>query len=348
VKLNEIINELLAKLRQKNDDIIVLFVTSIKDKTNLKKDYDDHSLQSEFFSHQELEFLISSVRDFNLELKLFYNQKSYIDYITNERDSSKKYIVYDSVMQYPILGEGHSLLIPSFNKEYSILNTSESDFVNAILMNKYYYYKILESKTIPFPETCYYSYEHGWLFSKKPKNGQKILIKLSVESCSIGLSNDSIKIYDKSIDTLIHKTSLKYMQPVIVQEYITGLEVEIPVVVLQGNPEILNPVRIVKKNNEPLYYDIIYDDNYSFSLLKDTHPMYYSLMSTAKEITNIIGVKKYFRVDCIVRENEFYIIDINTYPHIVKDSSFGYVFDQTGVGANNIIPLLLANQIFDL
>lgn len=292
--------------------------------------------------------MISSVRNFGLELKLFHSQESYINYITTITNNEKRDIVYDSVMQNSRLGEGHSLLVPSYNKVFSVMNTSETDFVNAILMNKYFYYKILNSDNIPFPNTCYYSYKYGWLSNFKPEYGSKVLIKLSSESCSIGLTEASVIKYTVDSDMLIHRTSLKYMQPVIIQEFIEGLEVEIPVIVLQENSNVLNPVVIEKEGCKPLFYDVIYDDNYSFSSLKKSHPMYNTLVKAVKEITKIIGIKKYFRVDCIVRENDFFILDINTYPHIIKDSSFGYAFDQLEVGAEKIIPLLISNQLFDL
>lgn len=57
--LVEIINKLLDFLRNENPNIRVLFVNSIKGTTDVLVDYDTHSIQTEFFSTNELEFLNS-------------------------------------------------------------------------------------------------------------------------------------------------------------------------------------------------------------------------------------------------------------------------------------------------
>ena len=70
------------------------------------------------------------------------------------------------------------------------------------------------------------------------------------------------------------------------------------------------------------------------------------LIQEVLRIIELLELERYVRIDFrISSDGNSYVTDINSYPHIVKHSSFAYAFNQIGINNENILPCLIGNVI---
>ena len=146
--------------------------------------------------------------------------------------------------------------------------------------------------------------------------------------------------------------SHKYDQPMIVQEFIAGYEVEVPIIIHKQKSYALPPIILYQKDNfmldkHFLDFDDIYDDNYCFCLLETINPIWAkNIQNEVTKIVSILGLEKYTRIDFrMSRNGTSFVTDINSYPHIVAHSSFAYAFQAIGFSAQDILPSIIGNII---
>ena len=189
-----------------------------------------------------------------------------------------------------------------------------------------------------------------WLNGQSPVLNKTLIAKPCYECASIGIHKQSIGKYSYNYEKYLKEHSIIYNQPFIVQEFISGYEVEVPVIIHQRKPYILPPVVICKKTNplmgdEILDFDDIYDDAYQFCLLNTiSTSMDLQIKTETLKIIKIIDLECYTRIDFRVDLcGKCYVTDINSYPHIVHHSSFAYAFEQLNVNAEYLLPCLIGN-----
>lgn len=92
-----------------------------------------------------------------------------------------------------------------------------------------------------------------------------------------------------------------------------------------------------------LTYDIVYNDGYHFYQFNELGSnVNQKLMTTAIEVATTIGIEGFGRIDFRVTERgEHFIMDVSTYPHIIRHSSFWYMFKENGFDYPDLFSLLV-------
>lgn len=201
---------------------------------------------------------------------------------------------------------------------------------------------------MPTTDDYLYIQNEGWLFDKRPKEGDKVIVKLNYETSSIGLTSDNIFIYDKTKDSFIKDLANHFEQSVIVERFIEGFEVEVPVII--GNePEVVLPVGITVDNNrylgkQILDYNIRKDLKFGFYNFEKTEPeVSKQLEECTKHVVQLLGITGFGRVDFRIDDNKnIYITDIATNPHITKGMSFYYAFSENNLNYTQMLETLIS------
>lgn len=131
------------------------------------------------------------------------------------------------------------------------------------------------------------------------------------------MENDTLSIIDE-----LRAMRDKYNQDIILQEYISGYEVSVPVIRKGDNLIALPPVW-VKFNEDILTYSSVDNFEYSFSVLPDKEFPYNevisALISHASQIMAYINSDGLTRVDYRIKNSkDFYVFDIAATPHFGK------------------------------
>lgn len=347
MSIKGIINLLIEKSKEALSDTTIILLTNVKDITSNRYDYSDSSIITEFLSLEECNELLTSLQNFGFYTLLYFNSEDFIKDYFNGKFNSSKIIIFESTQKGT--GKARDSYIPAFCDLEGLLHTGPNAYVNSICTNKYHWTKLLESHNIPVPNSWQYNIGE-WLNNQIPILNKTLIAKPCYECASIGIHKQSVAKYTHEYENYLRRLSMIYHQPFIVQEFIFGYEVEVPVIIYRRTPYILPPVAICKKNNplmgnKFLDFDDIYDDNYQFCLLNtisksiDLH-----IKSETLKIIKILELECYTRVDFRVDPyGKCYVTDINSYPHIVRHSSFAYAFEQLNTGAEYILPCLIGN-----
>lgn len=157
-------------------------------------------------------------------------------------------------------------------------------------------------------------------FAKKCQEYIKfpMIVKPSANGSSVGVNKA------ENIDDLLKfgKESLKYDEKILVEEAIIGQEVEIAVI--GDNKIIASKPGAYTTNHTFLDYDAKYFDKSTVENLpyEMDEKLEKDLLEFAKECYKACGCQGFARVDVFLKDNEFYINEINTFPGFTPTSFF--------------------------
>lgn len=343
----EIIDLLIEKAKRILLDSTIIFLANVKDVTSNRFDYSDSSILTEFLSMEEYNELLTSLQNFGFFTLAYFNSEDFIkDYFSGKFDSSK-IIVFEGTQKG--IGKARDSYIPAFCDLEGLLHTGPNAYVNGICTNKYHWTKLLKSHDISVPNSWQYNMGE-WLNGEIPALNKTLIAKPCYECASIGIHKQSVAEFSHEYENYLQRLSKVYNQPFIVQEFIYGYEVEVPVIIHQKMPYILPPIAICKKDiplmgNDFLDFDDIYDDTYQFCLLNTINSsLVLQIKSDVLKIIKILDLECYTRIDFRIDPcGKSYVTDINSYPHIVRHSSFSYAFEQLDIDKEYLPPCLIGN-----
>lgn len=348
----EMLELLIRKAKYATKKVIIIFLANVKDVTTNNFDYTDSSILTEFLSMEEYNELLTSLQDFGFFVLTYFNSIDFIKDYINEKFNNSKVVIFEGTQKG--IGRARDAYIPAFCDLEGLLHTGPNAYVNSICTNKYHWTKLLSSNYISVPNSWQY-YKGGWLNNEKPCLDKVLIAKPCYECASIGIHKQSVALYSTKYETYLKKISNIYNQPLIVQEFIPGYEIEVPVIIHQNQPYILPPIAICKENNlmmgnEFLDFDLVYDDNYQFSLLESfNQTLCLQIQEQVTQIIKVLDLECYTRIDFRVDSyGKSYVTDINSYPHIVNHSSFAYAFEQLHMDKRNLLPALIGNVLTDI
>lgn len=342
------IRKLIERAQFATSNFLIIFLANVKDRTLNSNDYDDTSVLTEFLSMEEYQELLTSLQNFGFYVVTYFNTEEFMADYLNGDYINDNLIIFEGTQKG--IGHARDTLIPAFCDLQNLLHTGPNAYVNSVCINKYNWTKLLKEHNILVPNSWRFD-ETGWLNSYPP-NDILLIAKPNYECASIGIHKDSVSYLTPNYISYLYKMAHKYNQSLIVQEFIPGYEVEVPIIINKLEVCILPPIVLsqseqVCMNYNFLDFDNIYFDDYRFSLLKNVNKSWtHSIKECVKKICNILELERYTRIDFRITTNgDFYVTDINSYPHIVSHSSFGYAFDQLNIGHENILPCLIGNII---
>lgn len=348
--INKCIDELLQHAKNNISNMTIIFLANVKNVTRNRRDYQKTSIMTEFLSMTEFEELLINLQNFGYyTIPYFDIDKFFYDYFNGEF-ISEEIVLFESTQ----VGIGHAkdALIPAFCDIELILHTGPNAYANSICSNKYHWTKLLEQHDLPVPKSWLYDVNNGWLFEDIPNSSQLLISKPIYECASIGIDTFSVSNLDSKYEDILKTTALLYHQPLIVQEFILGYEVEVPVIINKKIPYIFPAVVLVKNGNpymgnEFLSFQNIYDDDYNFCLLKSINSKWESdINEIVKNTIQLLGLDGYCRIDFRININgNCFITDINSYPHIVSHSSFSYAFKSLGYDESLLLPCIIGNVL---
>lgn len=349
--IKQLVKQLMNHALEAINDITIIFLASVQGITPNMNDYEETSILTEFLSLEEYNELLSSLQNFGFYVLTYFDTNKFlIDYL-NGRFASSKLIIFEGSQKG--IGRARDAFLPAFCDLESIIHTGPNAYTNSICTNKYHWTKLLECHNISVPNSWRFD-NSTWLNNLKPPKNMRLIAKPCFECASIGIHKQSVAEYSIEYETYLKHMSQIYNQPLIVQEFISGYEIEVPILIHNNIPYVF-PSVILCKSDSPLMgdsfldFDDIYEDRYEFSLLKSINAAWDSkIREETFHIVDILELEHYARIDFRVSiDGKSYVTDINSYPHIVHHSSFAYAFEQINIQSQYILPCLIGNVLSD-
>ena len=334
-------------IKSHSKEIMLLLVVNIKMPEN-NMTVGVYDFQTEFLSDEELEDFIRVLDELEIYRDLSYGEDAFLKKITSGYFNQFNYkykIVYNTTGSRRI--RSRSAIIPAICELNNITYASSDIWTSSVLENKIHTFSLLRQFGFTVPDFWVYHNKYGWQNSETPPTNLKLITKPSNECASIGISESSVSHYTKDYDQYIKGISRDFNQPIIVQEFIEGWEVEVPVFDI-GQPVTLATAGIMVNDKALLKdifltYDTVYNDTYSFYDFSNVNAALASkLMEIAGNSFIKLDLRGTVRVDFRISEsNKAYITDYNNSPHLTQFHSCAKVADIYGLSYSDMFCMVL-------
>lgn len=335
-------------VKQRSNDMLLILVVRVKDSDTYLSQYD---YTSEFFSTDELSDYVNALESLGIFRDVSYGEDDFVQKLSSgyfKKFHQKYKIVFNTTGSRRI--RSRSALIPALCELHHLPYASSDILTCAILENKVQSNNLLEYHNFPIPQTWLYDPRIGWMGSKPPC-GKKLIAKPCRESASIGITQQSVGFFSKQYEKQVIEVSSILNEPVIVQEFIEGWEVEVPVLLIDG-PTALPPMGIdldgtTFLNERFLSYELVYNDSYRYFRFDSVDSdLSKSLMEVAEKSFMALDLYGTVRVDFRIKgDKRYYITDYNNSPHLTRFHSVASSLLSLGFKYPDLFCLILYHSI---
>lgn len=364
------IRRISAAVRARADSFVVLLVLNRKprDGAELAGDYARFSVTSEYMSDEEVRQLADGFAAIGCKVDLSDGEQEF-----NERLVRGDFDAYEHLNKivYHSTGSGtgrsRTAFLPALCRLYGLRDSSNDVYTATLLENKVHLFNLLSFYGLPTPRSWFYDPELGWL-TGEPRRGMKLIAKPAYECASIGVSEASVSTFCPRFVEHVRALSDAMAQPVIVQEFIEGYEVEVPVFDI-GRPfapmgvgiDFLDLREDMPRANlhadvapastfagdRFLTYDQVYDDRYDFySFARERPSTEAELRKVAVRSFRMLGLRGMVRVDFRVdARGRAAIIDYNNAPHLTEFHSCARAVKELGFDYADMFCLVLYDHV---
>ena len=173
----------------------------------------------------------------------------------------------------------------------------------------------------------------------RPDFTYPVIVKLTLEHCSIGLSHDAVVSHAQDLSRLVARDIQTFNQPVIAEEFITGREFQVTVLDRPSGLTVLPPAEIFFSNTEGfLTYGGRWDETNpdyktsSISVGNLTPSLARKINTVALDTFTKLKFFDYARLDIRVRDEDIFILEANANPGLDDDPEYGITVSYKALG----------------
>lgn len=339
------LRQLTEKVSKIADDITVVFVANRQ--KGLTGESQDRS--TEYFTDIETNQLLTGFRQSGFRTLYFEGEMEFITYVISSHGkiaNSRFAIVYNTAQSGT--DPGRKSMIPSFCALHNICTCNSNSYAVSLARHKLHVHAILHKYSIPTPNTWAFDCETSWLRDETPQKDVKLIAKAGHESASIGLDNSSLGMISSEFEDILRRKTGELQQQFVVQRFINGREFEVPVVIYNKSCAAITPVEIKLDGHSLedaiLSYETIAYDSFEFYITNGAPSLLDQNMRVyAEAVCEVLGLNGFARVDFRVdKDNNPWVTDVSTSPHIVKHSSYWHAFMHAGWEHSEMLACMIA------
>ncbi|MBS1006308.1 ATP-grasp domain-containing protein [Levilactobacillus brevis] len=310
----------------------------------------EKSNNSGFLYPKELADLVYGFFDASSKVKIFSSTQDFLNFISSD---SYKEIADEPALIYSLSQDGHDILrrarlpiIAEFlgNKSHSLI---ASPYLLELLQDKAKYYQ-LANLICPTPQTTVVANQQFFGSTEFP--GNSVVLKPALESSTYGIKkieND----YSSVKTAALHMNNI-LQQDIIIQEYIEGTEVMVPVINNDSKKQAFPPVTVTY-NGDMLNSSIEYNEAYQLKPYQASESLLHKLGDYAEKLATFFHAEGITRYDFIVNQDKVYLMDIAALPVLSHTSS---VWESFGILSENPVDIfkiligsaMLSNPFFKI
>jgi D-alanine-D-alanine ligase len=327
----------------------VVLVVNLKGSTKPIDDYKRYSIATEFLSASELDDLVDGLGSSGLYSEVLIDEERFIDWLGRGRMRFPREIMFVYNIAQNGLGPARASLIPGLCRLYQIPLLDSDAYVAAITRHKFHANAILHYCGLPVAYSWSFT-RRGW-WPAAPPNGLRLIAKPTFDSASIGISEESVFEMNANTENWLRERCAEFRQPLTVQEFVSGYEVEVPI--FGGKePHAIAAVGIElngrrQLDDSVLTYDDVACDRYSFYDFSLEHmSAARQAMQSACKVFECLGLAGVGRVDFRVRQDGSPVVmELASKPHLTKHSSFAFAMKHIGCAHSELFKFLVGSAL---
>jgi D-alanine-D-alanine ligase len=229
----------------------LLFVTNIR--PGEMTDFGPKGLSNaaQHYTRWEADEMIRLLQDLGFTVESFFSEMEFLSALVRDERSAdpRPKIVYTTAEGGS--GSGRRALIPALCNLQSLPVLNSGAHASSIARHKLHAYAVLRLAGVRAPRTWQYA-DGRWAAGLKPSIGSRVIVKPTYESMGIGIDETSTRVIDPGFESFLAKKCSSFGQPAIVQEFVSGEEVGVPVARIEST-YALPPIAQRHANGEPYY-----------------------------------------------------------------------------------------------
>jgi D-alanine-D-alanine ligase len=343
--LKDAIAPLVARTRAVADDLRLLYVTNLRVEEELRDLGPDgvHNT-AQHYTRREADEIVRSFQGLGLTVEPFFSEREFFEAILDGEPSSdqRTKIVYSTAEGGT--GSGRRALLPALCNLLGLPILNCGAHASSLVRHKFHAYSVLRLGGVRVPETWQFDAD-GWAGGRRPPTGSRVIVKPAYESMGIGVDSDSVGLVDNRFDHFVEEKNRTFAQPAVVQAFISGEEVGVPVARI-GATQALPPVAQRQASGES-YGDRpkTFEDEHlradlSHHPYEATDVQIDALRASAAAAFDALEMKGVGRIDFRVdADGRAWVFDTNGEPPPVAKTCWGFAMGELGFSLEDMLAL---------
>ncbi len=324
-------------------DLNLLFVTNIREGAVVDIGPGGISNVSQYYTRQQADAIIRSFQDLGVTVESFFSEHDFIARVIDRRPRNRPEIVYTTAEGGR--GAGRRALIPSLCNLLDLPVLNSGAHACSVARHKLHANAVLKMFGVRTPETWQFD-GAGWVGGRKPVRGARVIVKPAFESMCIGIDHESVQVVDAGFDDFARSRADSFSEPVVVQEFVSGEEVGVPLVQM-GSTHALQVLEVRRSDGERFgAFPQTFEDHVRRNVIYvpyETGPEQYATIRRAAKVAfDALGMSGIGRVDFRVdADGRAWAFDTNEAPAPLAGTAYAIAMEQLGFPLQKMLAVWL-------
>jgi D-alanine-D-alanine ligase len=333
-------------------DLRLLFVTNLRTGEFIDLGPEGVMNSAQYYTQRQADEIIRSFQDLGMTVEPYFSEMEFFQALASGDGAGdpRQRVVYSTAEGGS--GSGRRALIPALCNLLGIPALNCGPHASSMVRHKFHAFAVLRQVGVRIPPTWQF-WDGHWRGGLAPPNGARVIVKPTYESMGIGVDDDSVQIVESDFNGFVAEKARKFAQAAIVQEFITGEEVGVPVARI-GSTYALPPISQRRANGESyderpktfrdefLQHDL---SHVPFQASAAQRDVLRDAATVAFDSLDMKGVGRIdFRVDA---DGRAWVIDTNGEPPPLLRTCWSEAMDLLGFSLHELLALWVGICLFE-
>jgi D-alanine-D-alanine ligase len=343
MSLSDRMRALAQATLEEADSLELIFVTNLTDQPPVDLGPEGVLNHSQYYTRRQAEGIIRAFQSLGVTVSAYFSERDFIAAATSGQAlaTSRRPVVFTTAEGGS--GSGRRALIPALCQLLSIPVLNSGAHACSLARHKFHANAVLHRVGVRAPETWQFT-GGSWVGGSAPRLGERVILKRAWESMCIGVDEHSVQTVGSEFACIVAERERRFAQPAIVQAFITGEEIGVPLARIGGTTYALPPVAFRDASGTPFgarprtFRDEAVEHN--VSLVAVDGPAHLGAAAVAAfDALEMSGVGRIdFRVDA---DGRAWAFDTNESPPPLPGTSYATAMEELGFTFEEMLAMWL-------
>ena len=333
------------------EDLHLLYVTNLQFGEVTDRDSSGLLNMAQYYTRTQTDEIIRSFQGLGLTVESFFNEIDFLAAVATLRPQpgSRQRLVYTTAEGGR--GSGRRALIPAVCNLLGLPVLNSGAHACSIARHKFHANAVLKQVGVRTPQTWYFDHDR-WKGGTRPEEGSRVIIKPTYEGGCIGVDDDSLQIVDSTFDSFVQERNAAFRQPIVVQDFISGEEVLVPVIQIDA-PYALSPMAHRRLSGEafgsqPKTFESVLRHDFILTPYQTSSASNTALLNAAARAFDALEMRGVGRIDFRVdADDRAWVIDTNESPPPLRTTSHALAMNSLGFRFDEMLAVWLGVCLYD-
>lgn len=333
-------------------DVRLLFVTNLQSDEMADVGSGGVLNTAQYYTREQADEIIYEFQRLGVSVESYFTERDFIAAVAGGGVSDDKHRIVFTTAEGG-QGSGRRALIPALCNLFGLPVLNSGAHACSLARHKLHASAVLRQAGVRVPGIWMFR-DGSWAGDGTgPPSGAKVILKPTYESMCIGVDRDSVHIVANDFENVAEEAAERFGQPVIVQEFVTGEEVGVPLIRI-GKTQPLPPVAFRRRSGEPFedqprtFEDENLLDDVGYFPLDLASAQSNAIQDAAVRAFDSLEMKGVGRIDFRVDvDGRAWVIDTNESPPPMADTSYATAMNALEFSFEEMLAVWLGVCLFE-